>query len=204
MNWVLVRSGRPPAHKRWATLLFVASPLIAGRASLRILQSKRTVGEQTNGGFGRMRRADMVGAAGFEPATFWSRTRRSTKLSHAPRSNHPSSNPLGILIAFQEEFGLSSLSKCLEGFRPNKSKGSSGFRRTHQTVVVSSGSRIHVPCDSNIQTVIFLTLENINQMSHRTRTFWSPRPDPASLSFPVGPGRANQTLLPRHQAGLPN
>ena len=26
----------------------------------------------------------MVGAAGFEPTTSWSRTRRSTKLSHAP------------------------------------------------------------------------------------------------------------------------
>jgi hypothetical protein len=28
----------------------------------------------------------MVGAAGFEPAASWSRTRRSTKLSHAPMS----------------------------------------------------------------------------------------------------------------------
>ena len=25
-----------------------------------------------------------IGAAGFEPAAFWSQTRRSTKLSHAP------------------------------------------------------------------------------------------------------------------------
>ncbi len=27
----------------------------------------------------------MVGATGFEPATFWSQTRRSTRLSYAPR-----------------------------------------------------------------------------------------------------------------------
>ena len=28
----------------------------------------------------------MVGATGFEPATFWSRTKRATKLRYAPRS----------------------------------------------------------------------------------------------------------------------
>ena len=27
----------------------------------------------------------MVGATGFEPATFWSQTRRSTRLSYAPK-----------------------------------------------------------------------------------------------------------------------
>src|SRR5208283_84629 len=30
--------------------------------------------------------SEMVGATGFEPATFWSQTRRSTRLSYAPKT----------------------------------------------------------------------------------------------------------------------
>ena len=38
--------------------------------------------------FKSFRYAKGLGAAGFEPATYWSRTSRSTKLSHAPTSAH--------------------------------------------------------------------------------------------------------------------
>ena len=36
-----------------------------------------------------IRGANVVGAAGFEPATFWSQTRRATRLRYAPKYQYP-------------------------------------------------------------------------------------------------------------------
>ena len=43
---------------------------------------------------GALLQLQMVGEEGFEPSTFWSRTRRSTKLSHSPMSKIPTVNHL--------------------------------------------------------------------------------------------------------------
>ena len=39
----------------------------------------------------------MVGATGFEPATFWSQTRRSTRLSYAPKTGRVGDGASGQL-----------------------------------------------------------------------------------------------------------
>ncbi len=49
----------------------------------------------------------MVGAEGFEPSAFWSRTKRATSLRYAP----PESKPLTTILPFLGKYPLHFLGK---------------------------------------------------------------------------------------------
>ena len=49
----------------------------------------------------------MVGATGFEPATFWSRTKRATKLRYAPDGANEGTRTPDLLITNQLLYQLS-------------------------------------------------------------------------------------------------
>ena len=63
----------------------------------------------------------MVGVAGFEPATSWSRTKRSTKLSHTPKNI-----AIGSPMALVGE----------EGFEPSQTESESVVLPLHNSPVL--------------------------------------------------------------------
>ena len=65
-----------------------------------------TAGIALSGTAGKLIGARGVGATGFEPATSWSQTKRSTKLSYAPYSRKPSDGYYARIKPNGKEFRL--------------------------------------------------------------------------------------------------
>ena len=51
----------------------------------------------------------LVGATGFEPAAFWSRTKRATKLRYAPNGANEGTRTLGLRITSALLYHLSHI-----------------------------------------------------------------------------------------------
>ena len=116
----------------------------------------------------------MVGKTGFEPATPWSQTKCSTKLSHFPKMVRPKGfEPLTFWFVAKHSIQL-SYERITNNLRPIKiwwlQRESNQRHEDFQSSALPTELQSHMAVRTGIEPAIFcVTGRRVNQLHHETK-----------------------------------